>query len=170
MKETCLTSKENPLRGKEIFIGITKRASFFTSLSTNGFWDILRFPFYYFFGLPATVLVLLFQFLPIASSAQCNISEYSGYRKVLKIEGDYVLEYSSYKRLYKFDGDYLVAYPSYKRLLKFEGSYVVRYSDYRRIAKLDGQYLVNYPNYRRIAILECPGHRSALAAAAYFLL
>ena len=170
MKETCLTSRGNPLRGMGIFAGIKKRASFFTSLFTNGFRDILHVPFCCFFGLPATVLVLLIQFLPIAASAQCNVSEYSGYRKVLKIDGDYVLEYSSYKRLYKFDGDYLVAYPSYKRLLKFDGSYIVRYSDYRRIAKLDGQYLVNYPNYRRIAILECPGRRSALAAAAYFLL
>ena len=170
MKETCLTSMENPLRGIGIFERIPKRDSFLTSTLTNGFRNIPYIPTYCFLGLPATVLVLLIQFLPIAASAQCNISEYSGHRRVLKIDGDYVLEYSSYKRLYKFDGDYLVAYPSYKRLLKFEGSYVVRYSDYRRIAKLDGQYLVNYPSYRRIAILECPGRRSALAAAAYFLL
>ena len=51
----------------------------------------------------------------------------------------------------------------------FDGDYIIRYSDYKRIAKWDGTYLSQYPNSRRIAILECPGRRSALAAAAYLL-
>jgi len=54
-------------------------------------------------------------------------------------------------------------------LLKFDGDYIIRYSDYKRIAKWDGTYLLQYANSRRIAILECPGRRSSLAAAAYLL-
>ncbi len=117
-----------------------------------------------------TGVFCIFLALPFASSAQCFVREYPGNRRVLKIDGDFVLEYSSYKRLYKFDGEYLVTYPSYRRLLKFDGNFIIRYSDYRRIARLDGDYLINYANYRRIAQLDCPGRRSALAAAAYFLL
>jgi hypothetical protein len=64
---------------------------------------------------------------------------------------------------------YLVSYSGSKRLLKFDGDYIIRYSDYKRIAKWDGTYLLQYANSRRIAILECPGRRSALAAAAYLL-
>lgn len=101
--------------------------------------------------------------------AQCHILDYGSYKRVLKIEGEYVLNYSSYKRMYKFDGEYLLDYASNKRLLKFDGEYVIRYSDYRRIGKLDGEYLIDYSNYKRVAKLECPGRRSALAAAVYYL-
>jgi tetratricopeptide (TPR) repeat protein len=106
----------------------------------------------------------------LSAAAQCYVEQYPNYRRVLRVDGDYVLAYASYKRLFKFDGDYLLAYSSYKRLLKFDGDYIVRYDNYRRIARLDGQYLVEYPGSRRIARLDCPGRRSALAAAAYFLL
>jgi hypothetical protein len=108
--------------------------------------------------------------LPSVAPAQCFVLQYPNLRRVLKVDGDFVQEYASLKRIYKFDGDYLLSYSNYKRLLKFDGRYIVRYSDFKRIAILDGEYLVRYSDYRRIARLECPGRRSALAAAAYFLL
>lgn len=118
----------------------------------------------------ALLVLTLLTFLPALAPAQCFVLEYPAYRKVLKVDGDFVIDYSSYRRLYKFDGAYLVAYNNYRRLLRFDGRYVVRYSDNRRIAYLDGEYLVRYSDSRRIAKLECPGQRSAMAAAAYFLL
>ena len=54
-------------------------------------------------------------------------------------------------------------------MLKFDGEYVIRYSDFKKIAKLTGEYLIDYSSYKKIAKLECPGRRSALAAAAYYL-
>lgn len=101
--------------------------------------------------------------------SQCYVKEYSTNRRILKVDGDYVLDYSSNQRLYKFENEYLVSYSGYKRLLKFEGDYIVRVSDYKRVAKLDGNYVIQYSNYRRIAVLDCPGRRSAMAAAAYLL-
>lgn len=118
-------------------------------------------------ALPALALLCI---LPAIAPAQCHIIQYPVYRRVLKVDGDFVVDYNSYRRLYKFDGAYLVAYNNYRRLLKFDGRYIVRYSDNRRIAYLDGEYLVRYSDRRRIAKLECPGQRSAMAAAAYFLL
>lgn len=112
----------------------------------------------------------LMAFLPAVAPAQCFVLQYANSRRVLKVDGDFVLDYNSLKRIYKFDGDYLLSYATYKRLLKFDGRFIVRYSDNRRIAYLDGEYLIRYSDYRRIAKLECPGRRSALAAAAYFLL
>ncbi|MEY4107273.1 MAG: hypothetical protein RL181_1615 [Bacteroidota bacterium] len=119
---------------------------------------------------PRLLLAFAICLASFSAYGQCYVEQYSNYRKVLRVDDDYVLEYPSYKRLYKFDGDYLLAYPGYQRLLKFDGEYIVRYHNYKRIARLDGQYLVEYPGYRRIARLSCPGRRSALAAAAYFLL
>jgi hypothetical protein len=119
---------------------------------------------------PGFLLGFSMLMVSFSASAQCYVEQYSNYRRVLRVDDDYVLEYASYKRLYKFDGEYLLAYPGYQRLLKFDGEYIVRYHNYKRIARLDGQYLVEYPGYRRVARLGCPGRRSALAAAAYFLL
>lgn len=118
----------------------------------------------------AFLALALLIFLPAVATAQCFVLEYPAYRRVLKVDGDFVVDYNSYKRLYKFEGNYLVAYSNYRRLLKFDGRYIVRYSDNRRIAYLNGEFLVRYSDNRRIAKLECPGQRSALAAAAYFLL
>ena len=50
-----------------------------------------------------------------------------------------------------------------------DGMYILRYQDNKRIGKLDGEYLIDYRNNRRVAKLGCPGRKSALAAAAYFL-
>jgi hypothetical protein len=102
------------------------------------------------------------------ADAQCVVTDYSNYRKVLKMDGDYVLLYDQYKRVYRFDGEYICDM-NYKRLAKMDGEYIVRYSDYKRIARWDGEYLIDYSNYKKIARLECPGRRSALAAAVYFL-
>ena len=110
----------------------------------------------------------LFVFGSLISYAQCVVTDYSNYRKVLKMDGDYVLLYDNYKRVYRFDGEYICDM-NYKRLAKIEGEFVVRTSDYKRIARWDGEYLIDYSNYRKIARLECPGRRSALAAAVYFL-
>ena len=118
----------------------------------------------------AFLALALLSFLPTMAPAQCFVLQYPAYRRVLKVDGDFVVDYNAYKRLYKFEGNFLVAYSNYKRLLKFDGRYIVRYSDNRRIAYLDGEFLVRYSDNRRIAKLECPGQRSALAAAAYFLL
>jgi hypothetical protein len=54
--------------------------------------------------------------------------------------------------------------------LKFDGEYIINYYNNKRVAKMDGEYLINYSNNKRVAKLECPGGRSALAAAAYFFL
>ncbi|MFM8361422.1 MAG: hypothetical protein ACKOA4_01875 [Haliscomenobacter sp.] len=119
---------------------------------------------------PGFLLGLAMLLVSFSASGQCYVEQYSNYRRVLRVDDDYALEYGSYKRLYKFDGEYLLAYPGYQRLLKFDGEYIVRYHNSKRIARMDGQYLVEYPGYRRVARLGCPGRRSALAAAAYFLL
>ena len=87
------------------------------------------------------------------SFSQCYIITYNNNKRVLKVEGEYVISYQNNKRLYKFDGEYLTSYSNNRRLLKF-----------------DGEYLLDYSNNRRVAKLECPGGRSALAAAAYFFL
>ena len=115
------------------------------------------------------LLVVTFSLSSIATS-QCFVQDYSSNRKVLKVDGDYVLNYSNNTKLYKFDGDYIVDYKNYKKMLKMDGDYVVRYSDNKKIGKWDGSYLIDYSTNRKIAKLDCPGKRSVLAAAAYFLL
>ena len=64
---------------------------------------------------------------------------------------------------------YIIDYNSYKKVLKVDGDYVLDYSSYKKLYKFDGEYLIDYSSYKKIAKLECPGRRSALAAAAYYL-
>jgi predicted GH43/DUF377 family glycosyl hydrolase len=117
-----------------------------------------------------TLLTFLFLISGYCGQSQCYISTYSGNQRVLKVDGDYVYTYSGNQRMYKFDGEYLVTYNTYKRLLKFDGQYIINYTTNKRIAKIDNQYLIDYTNNRRVAKLDCPGARSAMAAAAYFFL
>ena len=116
------------------------------------------------------LLFFLFTCFTSLGFSQCYIITYNNNKRVLKVEGDYVITYQNNKRLYKFDGEYLSAYSNNRRLLKFDGEYIINYYNNRRVAKIDGEYLLDYSNNKRVAKLECPGGRSALAAAAYFFL
>ena len=117
-----------------------------------------------------TLLTSILILLSYCTYSQCYISTYSGNQRVLKVDGDYVYTYSGNQRLYKFDGEYLVTYNTYKRLLKFDGQYIIQYSTNKRLAKMQGEYLIEYNGNKRVAKLDCPGARSAMAAAAYFFL
>jgi len=114
-------------------------------------------------------LLLFLNSLAFVASGQCYVRDYTTMRKLLRVEGDFVVEPFTFKRLYKLDGQYLLVHDSFRRLLYFENGHVLRFSDRRRIGKLDGRYLLDYRTLRRVALLDCPGQRSALAAAAYFL-
>ena len=67
-------------------------------------------------------LFISFFILVISASigkAQCTIKDYSTYKNVLKVDGDYVQTYDTFRRIYKIDGPFLLAYNTYKKLLKF---------------------------------------------------
>ena len=65
--------------------------------------------------------------------AQCTIKDYSTFKNVLRVDGDFVQTYDTYRRVYKIDGPFLLAYNTYKKLLKFESGYIIRYSDFKKI-------------------------------------
>ena len=97
------------------------------------------------------------------------VREYSTARKLLVIQGQYVLRYSDYRKLYAFDGKYLVDYATRRKLAFVDGNYVLRYTDYRKVAKLDGKYVLRYADNRKFATIE-GGSQDFLAAAVHLLL
>ena len=50
--------------------------------------------------------------------AQCTIKDYSTFKNILRVDGDYVQTYDTFRRIYKIDGSFLLAYNTYKKLLK----------------------------------------------------
>jgi hypothetical protein len=118
---------------------------------------------------PLLFSLLLFLFSSLNSFSQCYITDYRTGKRTLKVDGNNISFYSTGQRVYKMDDAYLLSYPGCNRLLKMDGNYIIRYNDNKRIGKLDGQYLLDYSNSKRVAKLDCPGRKSALAAAAYFL-